>query len=578
MPILNWLTRDEDVRAASRVPYRLLEEVPDLSVGDAASGNMLIQGDNLEALKALLPFYAGQVKCIYIDPPYNTGQAFAHYDDNLEHAIWLATMFPRLEFLRDLLCEDGVLFCQLNDDEAAYAKVLLDEIFGRANFINQVAVKMKLTAGASGGGEDKRLKKNIEHLLIYTKNNTTSSGFQKFNDFYEEEDLFEHIDAMEEAGKSWKYTSVIEHWGEQVDEKTVLDGSGEEIRVKKFKGLKRTTVKKLVKDAEKSEKQVYIDYFDRIFSDTNAQTSIRTRIIDEFLELSDDEALEATYVPRSGRDKGREVSHYYISPTIRRVIWLSDASEKRGNFLFKKEKLGTYWKGFSLNNLTKEGSVQFPNGKKPEGLLERILEIATKPGDLILDSFLGSGTTAAVAHKMGRRYIGIEMGDHAISHCAVRLKNVIDGEQGGISKSVGWKGGGGFHFYKLGPPVFDEEGHIRSEIRFPVLAAHIWFSETATPWTAVAGTPFLGIHDGRAFALLYNGILGDKRSDSGNVLTRSTLVLIRDAIRAADPAFVKESPNYPLTVYGEQSRVTTPTLERERVTFKQTPYDVKARR
>ena len=225
--------------------------------------------------------------------------------------------------------------------------------------------------------------------------------------------------------------------------------------------------------------------------------------------------------------------------------------------------------------------------------MQRVIHIATNPGDLVLDSFLGSGTTAAVAHKMGRRYIGIEMGEHAVTHCAPRLKKVIDGERGGISESVGWKGGGGFRFYRLGPPVFDEAGHIRSDIRFPVLAAHVWFSETATPWTAPhakssevgtgsredfaaiknPGTPFLGIHDGRAFALLYNGILGDKRPDGGNVLTRSTLALIRDAIRAADPAF-----DGPVTVYGEQSRITAPTLERERVTFKQTPYDVKARR
>ncbi len=210
---------------------------------------------------------------------------------------------------------------------------------------------------------------------------------------------------------------------------------------------------------------------------------------------------------------------------------------------------------------------------KPEALIQRVIHIATNPGDLVLDSFLGSGTTAAVAHKMGRRYIGIEMGDHAVTHCAPRLKKVIDGEQGGISESVGWKGGGGFRFYRLGPPVFDEEGHIRSDIRFPVLAAHVWFSETARPWNAKTGTPFLGFHDGRAFALLYNGILGDKRPDGGNVLTRPTLALIRDAIRAADPAF-----DGPITVYGEQSRITAPTLDRERVTFKQTPYDVKARR
>jgi adenine-specific DNA-methyltransferase len=191
----------------------------------------------------------------------------------------------------------------------------------------------------------------------------------------------------------------------------------------------------------------------------------------------------------------------------------------------------------------------------------------------VLDSFLGSGTTAAVAHKMGRRYIGIEMGEHAVTHCAPRLDKVIAGEQGGISQSVGWQGGGGFRFYRLGPPVFDEDGHIRADIRFAVLAAHIWFSEAATPWTATSGTPLLGFHDGRAFALLYNGILGDKRPDGGNVLTRATLALIRAAIAKQDPDFAG-----PLTVYGEQSRISPPVLEREQVTFKQTPYDVKARR
>lgn len=210
---------------------------------------------------------------------------------------------------------------------------------------------------------------------------------------------------------------------------------------------------------------------------------------------------------------------------------------------------------------------------KPEKLLEKIIHIATNPGDLVLDSFLGSGTAAAVAHKMERRYIGIEMGEHAVTHCAPRLTKVIDGEQGGISESVGWKGGGGFRFYRLGPPVFDEEGHIRRDIVFPVLAAHIWFSETATPWATTRRTPFLGIHDGQAITLLYNGILGDKRPEGGNVLTRATLALIRAAIAKADPTF-----SGPVTVYGEQSRITAPTLDSEAVTFKQTPYDVKARR
>ncbi|HEX5520535.1 MAG TPA: DNA methyltransferase, partial [Longimicrobiaceae bacterium] len=198
--------------------------------------------------------------------------------------------------------------------------------------------------------------------------------------------------------------------------------------------------------------------------------------------------------------------------------------------------------------------------------------IATNPGDLVLDSFLGSGTTAAVAHKMGRRWIGIELGEHAETHCAPRLRQVIAGEQGGISQGVGWTGGGGYRFYRLGPPVFDEAGHLRDDVRFASLAAHVWFSETGRPWNgavAPAG-PLLGVHDGRGYALLYNGVLGDKRPAGGNVLTRATLALLREQLEGAHPDF-----DGPLTVYGEQSRLAPATLERERITFRQTPYDVR---
>ena len=214
---------------------------------------------------------------------------------------------------------------------------------------------------------------------------------------------------------------------------------------------------------------------------------------------------------------------------------------------------------------------------KPEALVSRILQLATNSGDLVLDSFLGSGTTAAVAHKMGRRYIGIEMGEHAVTHCAPRLRKVIEGEQGGISKSVGWQGGGGFRFYRLGPPVFDVEGHIRRDVRYPVLAAHVWFSETGRPWDGSAESPLLGLHDGRAYALLYNGILGDRRPAGGNVLTRATLAGIRGEVAQSYPDLAGKHPEYPLTVYGEQSRLTPATLARERIDFKQTPYDVRSR-
>jgi len=233
---------------------------------------------------------------------------------------------------------------------------------------------------------------------------------------------------------------------------------------------------------------------------------------------------------------------------------------------------------------------------KPERLLQRILHIATNPNDLVLDSFLGSGTTAAVAHKMGRRWIGIEMGEHAATHCLPRLQKVLDGEQGGISKALGWAGGGGFRFMRLGAPVFDEFGRIHPEVRFATLAAFVWQQETGHTWQpapAHGGTPYLGTHyvfdscsrnidEGQepispikqaqfACYLLFNGILGDKRPASGNVLTQAVL----DALLALHASTC--APNAPLLVYGEACRLGPQRLAQARVTFKHIPYDVKAR-
>ena len=165
MPILNWLTRDEDIRAAARVPYRLLEEVLDFSTGDFGAGNMLIHGDNLDALKALLPFYAGRVKCIYIDPPYNTRSAFEHYDDNLEHAQWLAMMWPRLELLREMLAEDGSIWVSVDDDEGHYLKVAMDEIFGRSNFVANVIWQKTHTRA----NDARWFSDNHDYIIVHAK-------------------------------------------------------------------------------------------------------------------------------------------------------------------------------------------------------------------------------------------------------------------------------------------------------------------------------------------------------------------------------------------------------------------------
>ena len=518
MPTLNWLTRDDDLRAASRVPYRLLEEAPELSAGEPDVGNMLIQGDNLEALKALLPFYAGQVKCIYIDPPYNTRSAFEHYDDNLEHTQWLAMIWPRLELLRELLAEDGSIWVSIDDNEAHYLKVVMDEMFGRKNFIANVIWQKKYAPA----NDAIWLSDNHDHILVFARNKSQwhpnkLPRSDRSNAAYKNPD--------DDSRGSWKagdYTCA-----KSAEERPNLfypiihPHSGEEV------WPKRTRVWAYGRD----------EYERHAFEDRIWWGKKRKNKVPAYKRFLSD-------VEEDG--------------TVPQTIWLwSDVGHTQDG---RKEQI-------SLGAEAPFGTA------KPERLMEQILRVGSNPGDLVLDSFLGSGTTATVAHKTGRRYIGVEMGEHAVTHCVPRLQKVIDGEQGGISKSTGWHGGGGFRFYRLGPTVFDEQGHIRQDIRFPILAAHVWFSETRRPWNRKGDSPLLGLCDDRAYALLYNGILGDKRPAGGNVLTHATLARIRDEIARIQADF-----DGPLTVYGEQSRLTPATLDREGIVFKQMPYDVKARR
>ena len=441
---------------------------------DDGFDNRLIFGDNLLALKALATDFAGQVKCIYVDPPYNTPDALQSiYDDGVEHSIWLSLMRERFALLRILLRQDGVFFCQLNDDEMAYAKVLLDEVFGRNNYLNQVSVKMKQTAGASGGGEDKRLKKNIEYILVYAKDRDGEGGFKKFNDVFEEEDLFEVIEDMKALGKSWKYTRILRTLGQRRLLKTIEAGSGEPIHIFVHSGVVMEPIAQVCETEGLSEQECYLKYFDKVFRDTNAQSSIRTRVMEATAGEGDFFSID--YVPGSGRNKAKKITLYYKGSKCDLIAWLSDVAVKRGNRLLKLEKAGTYWEGFPLNNLTKEGAVQFPHGKKPEALLQKVLELSTERGDWVLDSFAGSGTTGAVAHKMGRRWIMVELGEHCHTHIIPRLKKVIDGEDpGGITKAVDWKGGGGFRYFRLAPSLLaqDKWGNwiISKEYNGPMLS------------------------------------------------------------------------------------------------------------
>ncbi len=450
---LTWIGKGDE----PKLEPRILIENPEYSYGDPETENMLIHGDNLLALKSLEQDYAGKVKCIYIDPPYNTGNAFEHYDDGIEHSLWLSLMNQRLKYLKKLLSNDGVIFIQIDDEEAAYLKVLMDEVFGRQNFINTVSVNMKNIAGASGGGEDKKLKKNIEYIHIYSKDYGALPNFKGIFDYVP---IVELVERYREEGKSWKYTSILFYEGDKQYIGSTVDGDQNEIKI--YLRLKPVfkSINQIIREEKISEKEAYYKYSNKIFEAKDAQSSIRQRIIISrgTFNITED-LISIEYIPKTGRNRGQLYEQFYKGPQCRLLAWLGDVGENIDGVLYKKNRLGTYWDATStINNLTKEGDVQFANGKKPESLINRIIEMSTDPGDLILDSFLGSGTTAATAIKMNRKFIGIELGEHAKTHCFPRLKKVINGkDQGGISKAVNWQGGGGFKFYTLAPSLLNKD-------------------------------------------------------------------------------------------------------------------------
>lgn len=445
---LTWVGKYEE----EKLEPRILIEDKSKSYGDPDADNMLIHGDNLLALKALERDYYGRIKCIYIDPPYNTGNAFELYDDGLEHSIWLSLMRERLVLLQKLLAEEGSIWIQIDDEEQAYLKVLCDEIFGRANFVNMISVNMKNIAGASGGGEDKRIKKNCEYILIYAKDYTR---LEMFKGAYEYEEIGNLVERYRKEGISWKYSSALIYSGEKCYVGSTVDGAGDEIKIYKRINFEIKSVSQIMKDEGISEKDAYNKYSKLFFQTQMPQSSIRPRVMEKVNELGRESDLYSIeYVPKTGRNKGVIYEQFYKGENFRLFAWLKDVSEEIDGNLYKKTLQGTYWDYVSgTKNLTKEGNVEFPNGKKPESLIQRIFDMATDEGDYVLDSFLGSGTTAAVANKMNRKWIGIEMGEQAYSHCKVRLDNVINGEQGGISKDVNWQGGGGYKFYELAEPL-----------------------------------------------------------------------------------------------------------------------------
>ena len=451
---LTWIGKYD---AKSNVEPRILIENPHYSYGSVETGvlpngkpwngNLLIHGDNLLALRALEHDYSNSVKCIYIDPPYNTGSAFENYDDNLEHSIWLNLMRKRLTILRNLLKDDGFICCHIDDSEGHYLKVLLDEVFGRDNYLTTIYVRVRYPEKTLK--QDMDFHKEIEYIHIYRKaygakpfKEQAPISFDKFNYYFNE---------------SSNYKTVT-LGGKRVDIFSSGSWSCEQREGSKL-GRKEIWATGTILDGNSSGR-FFRDYL------TGRYEEDGYGVLYKVYGIGDD-SFDFRYFTgpqRAGATKGK---YFQGVPTT--DIETSDA--------VKYSPINNFYDlAGSFGNCRTEGDAPFRGGKKPEALLELILNHFTEEGDLVLDSFLGSGTTAAVAHKMRRRYIGVEIGDHAYSLCFPRLKRIVLGkDKTGITKSVGWKSGGGFRFYELAPSLLkkDFRGYfvINSDYNADMLAA-----------------------------------------------------------------------------------------------------------
>lgn len=379
-----------------KIEPRILVENPEKSYGDQNTENMLIHGDNLLALKALEQDYAGKVKCIYIDPPYNTGNAFDHYEDGLEHSIWLNMMRDRLEIMYKLLSDDGSIWISIDDDECHYLKVLCDEIFGRNNFITNIIWQKKYAPQ----NDAIYFSDTHDHILVYAKN---SKNGKKDKRCFE----INYLVRTEEQNALYKNRDNDQRGPWMSDNLSV----------------KTLNPRDVYPITTPSGRVVY-------------PPESRSWVVSEkrFNELVNDNRIWFGKDGNSSPRLKRFLSEVK-SGVVPKTIWLRD--EVGDNQEAKRE----------VKKFNDKDVFATP---KPERLIERILFLATNEGDLVLDSFLGSGTTAAVAHKMNRRWIGIELGNHCYTHCSSRLEKVINGEDSsGITEKVNWKGGGGFKFYEL---------------------------------------------------------------------------------------------------------------------------------
>ena len=423
-----WVERD-DIQVSEPRILKLKGEY-----GDPDNENMLIKGDNLLALRTLVEEFKNRdekdkVKCMYLDPPYNTGSAFEHYDDNLELSQWLTMIRDRFILLRILLKESGVILVQINHLNVALLRNCLDEIFRRNNFVQMITVE---TSDPSGHATvNPGVYNAAEFILIYAKN----KGLMEYN-----------TNMRVSAPHDFSYNKVVTNRNRPYEEWIIENIADVVAKNKGYQNSKEMKEKVGLQTLNYEIEQYALEHSESVFQ----LTAISDRAGKAIVELRNKSKNEKNKVFLLKREKHYDIYIY----NGREMYFYSNKVMKLNGSITNTKPMTNIWADISWNGISREGNVFFPRSKKPEALVKRILKIFSEENDLIMDSFLGSGTTSAVAHKMKRRWIGIELGNHVQTHCLPRLNGVVSGEdQTGISKDVNWKGGGGFRYYEVGESI-----------------------------------------------------------------------------------------------------------------------------
>ncbi len=393
--------------------------------------NLIIKGNNLLALHSLKQEFQGKVKLIYIDPPYNTGNDSFSYNDSFNHSTWLTFMKNRLEVAKFLLRDDGVIFVQIDDIEHAYLKILLDEIFGRENFVSNISWQRAPEGRTVLGQSATFIINSKEEILTYAKN------IKKLSKGNESK---KRVDSTEKVLK--QYNMYFKKEGVRKLVKEIKTKSGNKIKIFKHSNFE---IKRIPSSESNSKRVKNFEKLSRIAAQQE-ESSLQQTILKS---IDKDNLYSVEYIPQSGKHKGINKKSYYLGGGI--ILQLSNYAETDGERIFRLADMNDFWSHdeIQVTGISQEGNVTLRRGKKPERLVQRIIDLSTRKDDIILDFFMGSGTTCSVAHKMGRQYIGIEQLDYGDDDSVVRLNNVIKGEQSGISKAVNWQGGGEFIYCEL---------------------------------------------------------------------------------------------------------------------------------